>query len=77
MAGLLNPKPSEIGHFGFAHDDFRCLPIYMIGHGAVHPAAVSIFLRISFLGEVLSSQIEEPPKQNWWISIVARVPTAG
>ena len=49
----------------------------MIGHGAVHPAAVSIFLRISFLGEVLSSQIEEPPKQNWWISIVARVPTAG
>ena len=43
---------------------FMILVVYL-GHGSFHPVALSFFSSsISFWGEVLSSQIEEPQKES-------------
>ena len=39
--------------------------VVYLGHGSFHPVALSFFSSsISFWGEVLSSQIEEPQKES-------------
>ena len=40
------------------------LVVVYLGHQIFHPAAVFVFLKISFLGEVLSSQIEEASEKQ-------------
>ena len=61
MAGLLNPKSTEIGDFVF-----MVLVVYL-GHGVFHPVGVLFLLLQIVLGgrdHVLSSQFEEPPKKK-------------
>ena len=56
---------SETGHFSFM------ISVVYLGHGIVHPVAVLVFSNL-ILGEVLSSQVEEPSEKTWCTSIVTR-----
>ena len=67
MARLLNPQAKERSNLFFV-----ILVVYL-GHGRFRPVSSFIFLLVSFLGEVLISQIEETSEKNWCTSIVARV----
>ena len=69
MTGLLNPKSSEMIRFLFLHDS-RCVPRSRDFSTSSGFSLIQISLE---LGEVLSSQIEEPQKQYGAPSIVSRV----
>ena len=66
MTVLLNPKSSGIRHF------FCMILVVYLGHGIFHPVCSTrsfIFLQVRFLGEVLSSSIEEPEEKKWLVHL--------
>ena len=58
MTGLLSPKSSEIRHF---------FCIFLVVYRSSYSSLTQV------IGEGFISLIEEPPKQTWWASMVARI----
>ena len=61
MTGLLNPKPSKNRHL------FCMILVVYLSHEVFHLVWQFIFFLNQFLGEFLSSQIEEYIRKTQWL----------